>query len=37
VQLVGRPGEERRLLAVAARLEHRAVPTTAGAPRRVYA
>jgi amidase len=36
VQLVGRPGEEHRLLAVAARLEHRAVPTTTGAPRRVY-
>jgi amidase len=37
VQLVGRPGEEHRLLAVAARLEHRAVPPTTGAPRRVYA
>jgi amidase len=36
VQLVGRPGEEHRLLAVAARLEHRAVPTSTGAPRRVY-
>jgi amidase len=36
VQLVGRPGDEHRLLAVGARLEQHAVPTTAGAPRRVY-
>ncbi|MCO1653914.1 amidase [Pseudonocardia humida] len=37
VQLVGRAGEEHRLLAMATRIEQRAVPTTAGAPRRVYA
>jgi amidase len=37
VQLVGRPGDEHRLLATAARLEQCAVPTVGGAPRRVYA
>jgi amidase len=36
VQLVGKPGDEHRLLAVAAQLEHRAVPSPTGAPRRVY-
>jgi amidase len=37
VQLVGRPGDEHRLLAAAARIERCAVPTTAGAPPRVHA
>ncbi len=37
VQLVGRPGDEHRLLATATHLEQRAVPTAAGAPRRVHA
>jgi amidase len=37
VQLVGRPGDEHRLLAAAARVEHRSVPTATGAPPRVYA
>jgi Asp-tRNA(Asn)/Glu-tRNA(Gln) amidotransferase A subunit family amidase len=31
VQLVGRPGDEPKLLAAAARLEGRAVPALAGA------
>ncbi|SHL51338.1 amidase [Pseudonocardia thermophila] len=37
VQLVGRPGSERRLLAAAAVLDRRPVPAPGAAPRRVYA
>jgi amidase len=37
VQLVGRPGAEAALLAAAAKLERRAVPTAGAAAPRVYA